>query len=294
MGLFSRETPEKKILKELTGGFLLSTAYKDRLKKLGISVEDGELIKFQIKDEIKENKLKASEIPNRLTFLLNQQVEKNNLKLRQNNSPIAENKELNEEKNEIPAPNQDKEPKITPQKEEKEPEPNQDKEPKITPQKEEKEPEPIQEKVEEEEPQLSDSIEKNEEKWEIYKKIDKKNVAKKELIYLSNHDNNRTTCQNCGSELFLTDKYCYKCGEAINKDVKIENVDLNIDLEELYNQRITTKYTPKFKLAYCIYLKNLNDNKLEYKLSKLNVPIDKLKEQALKDNLSKQKSLKKH
>lgn len=71
MGLFSK-SPEEKKLKELTGGFLLNSKFKARLRKKGIDLSVGYDIQETLKSEIKLSKLSAADIEERLDFLIEQ------------------------------------------------------------------------------------------------------------------------------------------------------------------------------------------------------------------------------
>lgn len=71
MGLFKKDNPADKKLKELTGGFILSTSYKDMLKRNGLSTNDGIKIQRQLKNEIKEGKLVEINVESRLNQLIN-------------------------------------------------------------------------------------------------------------------------------------------------------------------------------------------------------------------------------
>lgn len=77
MGLF-RKNPAEKKLKELTGGFLLSTDFVNRLKRNGLEIHDGTIIKEKLKDEIKQG-LSAEEVPIRLNILINESKNQKNV-----------------------------------------------------------------------------------------------------------------------------------------------------------------------------------------------------------------------
>ena len=68
MGLF-RKNPAEKKLKELTGGFILSTEFTRRLVKQGLKIQDGNKIQQKLKEEIKQG-LSAEEVPIRLNALI--------------------------------------------------------------------------------------------------------------------------------------------------------------------------------------------------------------------------------
>lgn len=77
MGLFSKSPAEKK-LKELTGGFLLSSTFIERLETKGLTTSDGTEIKNQLKEEIKSGKTDADGLELRLNYLINRKLEKTN------------------------------------------------------------------------------------------------------------------------------------------------------------------------------------------------------------------------
>ena len=79
MGLFRKDSPAEKKLKELTGGFILSTSFSNLIKSKGLEIEDGIKIKNQIKDEIKQGKVNESNLEARLYQLINEK------------SPVVEN-----------------------------------------------------------------------------------------------------------------------------------------------------------------------------------------------------------
>ena len=72
MGLFRRSSPAEKKLKSLTGGFLLSTSFINMLKEHNIKLEDGNKIKNQLKDEIKQGTLNENNVEVRLKQLIKQ------------------------------------------------------------------------------------------------------------------------------------------------------------------------------------------------------------------------------
>ena len=71
MGLFSKDNPAEKKLKELTGSFLLSNSFVKRLKQNNIDIKEGTKIKEQLKEEIKEGSLDEFNIESRLNQLIN-------------------------------------------------------------------------------------------------------------------------------------------------------------------------------------------------------------------------------
>ncbi|WP_407391477.1 hypothetical protein [Methanobrevibacter sp.] len=53
MGLLNKSPAEKK-LKEITGGFILKNEFIKHLESLGLEINDGTIIRSQIKKEIKQ------------------------------------------------------------------------------------------------------------------------------------------------------------------------------------------------------------------------------------------------
>lgn len=76
MGFF-KKTPEEKKIKELTGGFLLSTTFMDTLREKELSNKQGIEIQNILKREVKQSTLFLDQIEYRLNELLNQYVEPN-------------------------------------------------------------------------------------------------------------------------------------------------------------------------------------------------------------------------
>lgn len=72
MGLFSKDKAVDKKLKELTGGFLLSSSFVNRLKMNNLNRADGTRIRDQIKKEIKQGSLNEFNLEARLDNLIDQ------------------------------------------------------------------------------------------------------------------------------------------------------------------------------------------------------------------------------
>lgn len=72
MGLFSKDRPVDKKLKELTGGLILNNSFIKRLKSNDLEVNDGIKIKEQLKKEIKEGSLHEFNIEYRLSELIDE------------------------------------------------------------------------------------------------------------------------------------------------------------------------------------------------------------------------------
>lgn len=62
MGLFSKDNPADKKLKELTGGFMLSNSFVQKLKVNNLNRSDGVKIREQLKNEIKQGSLDESDL----------------------------------------------------------------------------------------------------------------------------------------------------------------------------------------------------------------------------------------
>ena len=70
MGLFRKDSPAEKKLKELTGGFALSSNFRQKLKDNDIGINEGVKIQKQLKDEIKQGKVNENNLQSRLNQLI--------------------------------------------------------------------------------------------------------------------------------------------------------------------------------------------------------------------------------
>lgn len=70
MGLFSKDSPADKKLKELTGGFIFNKSFRDTLKSNGLSINDGIKINEQLKKEIKQGTVNEHNMESRLFQLI--------------------------------------------------------------------------------------------------------------------------------------------------------------------------------------------------------------------------------
>ena len=70
MGLFSKHNDAEKKLKELTGGFLLSSTFMKQLEKYGLTVSEGVEIKNEIKRKIKEENLPSHKVVDEIVYQL--------------------------------------------------------------------------------------------------------------------------------------------------------------------------------------------------------------------------------
>ena len=111
-------------------------------------------------------------------------------------------------------------------------------------------------------------------------------IAKKELIFLLNQKDNRTSCPNCQTQLFLTDVFCYKCGAKNTHLTSIKSSkDDDLNLDEIYCAKLYEKYPLDFKYAYVCFLRYLDQHPEELDLASFNnIDVSELKKQAIKDN----------
>lgn len=95
MGLFRKDSPAEKKLKELTGGFKLSKEYRNLLKERGITLKGGIDIQGQLKSEIKKGKVNEFNLETRFKQLINEKATVNQVP----NKKCPECGELQEEDN---------------------------------------------------------------------------------------------------------------------------------------------------------------------------------------------------
>lgn len=76
--MFSKSLAEKK-LEELTGGFLINEQFANLLKENGLTTNDGEKIKKQLKNEIKTGVVSIDGLSIRLMYLIRKAAQKNNI-----------------------------------------------------------------------------------------------------------------------------------------------------------------------------------------------------------------------
>lgn len=71
MGLFNKKSPAEKKLKEITGGFLLSNEFMDRLKARNIPISVGNEIQSKVKEDIKNgNIIEEEAVEIRINYLI--------------------------------------------------------------------------------------------------------------------------------------------------------------------------------------------------------------------------------
>ena len=123
--------------------------------------------------------------------------------------------------------------------------------------------------------------------------------ARSMLKLLNNQENFSVNCTKCGEMLYLTDKFCFKCGheiadeienksyinintnpEATKKEEEIKDEDLTL----LYNERIKTGYDSEFKFGYVNYLNALNSSSDVFEVcNKYEISQEDFEKQGLKD-----------
>ena len=270
MGLFRKDNPALKKLKELTGGFRLSSDYKDLLKENGISTRDGIKIQQQLKEEINKENLSESDVEERLYTLINEMSNKE-IKTCPNCSKSQDGTNafciecgynFNQKSIKISDDNLDEFKDVESSEE---------------------------------------IIEITEEKIAEFHKID----YPRKFAFLNTFDFNLKTCPDCNTKFLKADLFCFNCGASVLTQDTVKNDNLEIhdgkltnqsksgsnelsDLESLYNQTIQSKYSPNFRIAYVLYLENLRKNpskKFSEKIAKkYETTISKLKKQALEDD----------
>ena len=114
---------------------------------------------------------------------------------------------------------------------------------------------------------------------------------KRETIFLTNYEFNLKTCPNCNSKLLLDDAFCFNCGTQvgeIKETVETPNKEETSKNESVSNFNVLkTNYDPAFKIAYVLYLEQINKNPKKGFSNKLankyETSIDELKNQAIQD-----------
>ena len=262
MGLFRNDPAEKK-LKEITGGFTLKSEFIRHLESLGLEIHDGNVIKWQIKEEIKQGKVTADNVEERLETLLMQCVEdkKNNSSnddkiscpqcgfIQSSNNSFCINcgQSLIQNKT-CPVCNQ---------------------------------------------------IQEANNKFCISCGYDFENDVKQPSIeirrfkFLANQEHNLKECPNCSENILKDAKFCHSCGSEIKDETTSSTETFKDDiseLEALYNKSVSEKYSPNFKFAYVIFLNSygkrfLKSTEREYKITE-----NDLNTQAIKDEFVMQAS----
>ena len=123
--------------------------------------------------------------------------------------------------------------------------------------------------------------------------------ARSMLKLLNNQENFSVNCTKCGEKLYLTDKFCFKCGHEIADEIENKsyiNTNTNLeatkkeeeikdeDLTLLYNERIKTGYDSEFKFGYVNYLSALNSSSDVFEVcNKYDISQEDFEKQGLKD-----------
>ena len=124
--------------------------------------------------------------------------------------------------------------------------------------------------------------------------------------FLNTYDFNLKICPKCNTKFLKADPFCFNCGTSVVSSDTVKNENFQIkdgklvknnnstsneelsDLEALYSQAVQSKYSPEFKVAYVLYLKNFTNNpnrKFSDKLTKkYKTTENKLKKQAIEDD----------
>ena len=265
MGLF-RKNPAEKKLKELTGGFKLSHEFLERLKGEGLSIGDGAAIQNQLKKDIKSGKVKEEGLELRLEYLID--LRKKGLDL----DPSSKNVKRDDDKEVIviSKENMDQDNKVREIK---------------------------------------------------FLANQEHNLVKCPKCRANVLKSNRF-CYNCGANIILSsgpveqpfndlserpvensfndlsersveNSFNENVASSSNQEDKKASEDKSTldelsELEKLYNQKVSSKYSPKFKFAYVLYLNHLNKNPSkkfpeDRYISVYDTSLNKLEKQALDD-----------
>lgn len=275
MGLFSKDTGAEKRLKELTGGFILSEGFRERLKEYGLSIYEGVKLCDELKIKIKEENMPANNVADELTHLLEEKSQKKygketDLEI-ESEVAVAINNEDDSVTVTLKNNSNNEEKTITVK-----PEPEEVKEPEKT--------------------------------------ITRKLGADKWLRYALNQESMLRKCSICNSKTLKEDKFCYSCGVELpeyntlkkigktdKKAVMEETVgnfenseDTLKELEQLYSKKISEDYSTSFKFAYALFLNQVLKNptkKFSENFGKeYDTNLKLLKKQATSDNFIKKGS----
>ena len=273
MALFRKDPAEKK-LKKLTGGVFLNKSFTNRLKKEGLTVNDGLEIQKELKESIKRDEVKADGLETRLNYLI-EQKKKSKSELKSSHKDLPKGRKDNKIGSRIQ----------------------------------------IQDDAKEIEVISANSLENM-----------AKDDKVKEMKFLVNQEHNLKECPKCGAKILQYDTFCFKCGCEIRKamfdkgfektELKSEStLDINkeskstadelsqleqqynenkaaadelSELEKLYSKKVSTRFSPKFKFAYVLYLDEINKNpnksiKNDYYKSNYDTSLTKIKKQAKED-----------
>lgn len=289
MGLFKKDSPAEKKLKELTGGFMLSSSFINLLKSHNLNTKDGIKIQNQLKDEIKQGKVNENNLESRLNQLINVKSghSSNNTKQcpecnkKQDSSNIYCTNCGHEFKSKIECPicHEKQDPSNIyctkcgydfRTKKSREVEKSVKKVPEV-------------------------KITQNPELDEF----------KRKTQFLNQYDFNLKTCPECDTLFLKQDPFCFNCGASVATSDTIRNENLKVedgklvsnnepkaddelsDLELLYSNTVQSKYSPDFKYVYVLFLdafrKNPTKEFAEKTAKQYETTVKKLKSQAIED-----------
>ena len=268
MGLLRRKNPAEKKLKELTGGFLISDYFIEILNNVGLDSSDGYDIQRQLKADIKRGDVKEDGVETRLNFLIEKRIkekkassdfkQEDSLNEVSSNDNVKELKFLlNQEHNLIKCPNCDK--KI---------------------------------------------LKRDKFCYSCGFELSKENGIDFNAESISETDFGVGSSIGYAPEVKVENTF-YPSMEY-ELDAKVEDTispmsdssaevlepkdvsDELSELEKLYNKKVSTKYSPKFKFAYVLYLDEINKNpnksiKNDYYKSNYDTSLTKIKKQAKED-----------
>lgn len=288
MALFFKNDAEKR-LKELTGGLFLNKSFTKRLKKEGLTVNDGLEIQKEIKESIKRDEVKADGVETRINYLI-EQKKKSKSELKSSHKDLSKSRKDNKSSSGIQIPDDAKEIEVI--------------------------------SVNSLENMANDDKVK-EMKFLLNQDHNLEECPKCSAKILK-YD---TFCYRCGADVrkALLDKSFEKSSQksestanaygGFNPSVESNDLEQKFkesnsssdelteleqkyneststidelsELEKLYNKKVSSKYSPNFKFAYVLYLDQLNKNPnkepKESIFKNYEIPFSKLKEQAEDD-----------
>ena len=287
MGFFDifKKSSGEKLLNDIIGKERFTTAFLNKLNEHNLSPNDGYNIKNQIKEEIKANNLEThDEINNRIEDLLKEHEKSMNIKrkaVKKVNELLGKTELTDAFKETLESKDLTEDDGFT-----------------IKAQ--------LYEEIEKEKISFDDIVNRiNEiiERQVKNKQIQMQNKislkARSMLKLLNNQENFTINCTKCGEELYLTDKFCFKCGHKIADEIQNKynsNTNTNPEVTKkeeeikdeyltlLYNERIKTGYDSEFKFGYVNYLNALNNSSDVFEVcNKFDISQEDFEKQGLKD-----------
>ena len=279
MALF-RKNPAEKRLKELTGGMFLNKSFTNRLKKEGLTVNDGLEIQKEIKESIKRDEVKAAGVETRLNYLIEQKKKSTHKGLRDNKRSSGIKIADDEKEIEVISANSlediAKDDKVKEMKFLLNQEHNLDECPKCSAKILKYDPFCYRCGVEVRKALLDKRFGKTSQKVESTAYI--KEESKSGSDELSGLKQQNQESRFISDELSDLEQQ-YKESTSTADELS--------ELEKLYNKKVSTKYSPTFKFAYVLYLDQLNKNPnkepRESIFKNYEIPFSKLKEQGQED-----------